>query len=476
MLTVMVVVLLPVEVRGGVSWSSPNLIDHFAGIDILPNAVQASNGTIWIAWQSGRYQGSTARYDVLYKTKTAGALSSTHNFTTSGMNAGPVLAQLTNGTIILFWSANPTGLSCSPQCNLYYERYNSLAQTWSTPVRLSSGLFNDSQSSAAVGPDGTLWLEWTRVVTNCSVTPCSVTKQLYYRTLKNDAWSPEIQLTTDSNWNSGGSVIVGRDSVVRVTWGKSPVGSGSQIYYKTFNGAWSPDKQIVTSTTFDEHPSIVQDRNGTFWVFWGRQIFYTLLDFHYELFDKYSVDNGSTWSSEAQITNMATTVDSKMPSAIQASGSSGTSLWIFYSTNYLFNDFDIWALMSSSIYPIHDVTVSSITASPGPGTTWTITVTVLDLGDYSETVIVSLSLYNSTSYSLGPSSGFVNLGASTSIVFTWNTAGVPSGIYGATATVSPVPGQSPGNQGHNSLQVGSLIQIIQVVVPSTGGGKAPVRF
>jgi hypothetical protein len=289
----------------------------------------------------------------------------------------------------------------------------------------------------------------------------------------NGVWSTEIQLTNDSNWNSGGSVIVGKDGVVRVTWGKSPVGSDSQIYYKTFNGGWSSEKKIVTSTVSDEHPSIVQDRNGTLWVFWGRQIFFSLLDFHYELFDKYSFDNGNTWSSEAQITNMPTSVDSKMPSAIQATGTAGTSLWVFYSTNYLLNDFNIWALMSSSIYPIHDVTVSSIAATPGSGTTWTITVTVLDLGDYSETVIVSLALYNSSSYSLGPLSGFVNLGASTSIVFTWNIAGVPGGLYGATATVAPVPGQSLGNQGHNSLQVAGLIQIVPVVVSSTGGGQAP---
>ena len=312
-------------------------------------------------------------------------------------------------------------------------------------------------------------------MTDCSVNPCSVTKQLYYRTLKNNIWSPEVQLTTDSNWNFYSTVVVGKDSVVRVVWSKSSSSSEfGQLYYKTYNGtAWSSETQIVSSSSSDENSSLIQDRNGTYWIFWARKFYYNSLNFQYILYNKFSLDNGITWSSENQMTNTAQTIDNKMPFAVQANSGSSKAIWLFYSSNLLFNVFDIYAIQSSYISPVHDVTISQISASPKTGSTGTISVTVVNLGDYAESVSVTVTFTNTTRYTVGPSTGSVPIGGSVNIVLSWSSSTISPGQYSAIATVAPVPGENVGNQGDNSLQMNGPITVIPApsLFGSVGGAR-----
>src|SRR6266487_4946965 len=94
--------------HASVSWSSPILVDTHSGLDMLSSALQASNGTLWIAWQSNRYGQTTGRFDVLYRTYTNGVWSSDHNLTSSSQNANPSLVQLANDTIGAFWGTKPS--------------------------------------------------------------------------------------------------------------------------------------------------------------------------------------------------------------------------------------------------------------------------------------------------------------------------------------------------------------------------------
>jgi hypothetical protein len=267
--------------------------------------------------------------------------------------------------------------------------------------------------------------------------------------------------------------MVGKDSLVRLAYSKTPAGTdANQIYYRTNSGAsWSSESQIVSSSTSDERASLAQDRNGTLWIFWGRKIVVSSLLFYYALYNKYSYDSGRTWSSDSQMTNTANTVDSKEPAAVQSSAVD-RAIWVFYNSN-LNVYWNTYALMSQQVYPVHDVDVSSVTASQGQGSTWTITVRVANLGDYTETVSVTMTMYDSMGYVFGPLSGSVVPGGSVNIVFVWDTTGFPSGSYGARASVAPVPGETLPNQADNTLQVGGLVQVV-TIVPPTGpvGGHA----
>jgi hypothetical protein len=471
----------PLTVEAGVTWSGPIPIEIFSGHAQSPSVLQAKDGLLWLAWADDRYANVSlgfTRYDILYKVLiSAGVWGATQNITGTGMNLSPSVTQLSNGTIAIFWASNPTGTSCSPACNLY-ERYITSVGAWSPPVRLSSGNFNDSSTSTVITRDGSLWLFWTREIATCIGTSCTVTRQIYYRTLKGNAWSPETPLTTDTNWNFASSELVGKDGVLRVVYSKgAPSQNFFQLYSRSYDGiTWSPEVHIVTSTNPDIRSSQVQDRNGTLWIFYQEAVPLSPLLDQQVIWYVYSTNNGQNWSAPAQLTHDSTTIpiDDLMPFAIQTTDK---SIWVYYISNLTNNGkyFDIYALQSSAIAPIHDVDLSSITASPGPGSSWTITVKVQNPGDFNETVNVSLILYDSTVYSFGPAQSFVLAAGATSIVFSWNTGSIPTGLYRARATVAPVPGESLPNQVDNALRTGVLIQVV-TVTPPTGPVGGHVSF
>jgi hypothetical protein len=452
-------------------WSSPIAVEQNLGIDVLPTALQASNGTMWLAWQTNRYRGDSF-YDIAIKTGSLGtngvSWSSPVRLTmNSGYNSGPALTQLANGTIMLFWSYK-TGSSY----NIYYSAYNSAS--WSSGFQVTSTTLNDTLASATVGHDGTLWLVWTRVNATCQI--CSPDQQLYYKTLKGNVWSSEVKLTSDSNQNYGSSVIVGKDSTIRVVWSKGLSSQNNyQVYYKTFDGTvWSSETRVVTSSTADLHPSLAQDRNGTLWIVWARDVVLSPTTFYYVMFSKNSVNNGASWSAETQMTNTATTVDSKMPVIVQSSNDK--SLWIFYITDPGPNE-DIWALRSSAIAPVHDVSLLSFSPIYSPSNVLqysggfktigqspflTLNVTIGDPGDFTEIVQVTLTIFNSTNYVVRPMAAVASPGGMTNLLFKWNTTGVRPALYGFIAAVSPIPGESLGNSGDDSLSGRNVFRILPI--------------
>jgi hypothetical protein len=345
--------------------------------------------------------------------------------------------------------------------------------SWSNPVQVTSTTLNDTQPSAAVGRDGTIWLVWTRVDSTC--TTCPAIKQLYYKTWKAGTWSPEVKLTNDSNQNYGSNVVIGKDGIVRVTWSKGAAGSTYQIFDKTYNGSvWSPDTQIISSSSTDEHPSMIQDRNGTLWIFWGRLIVVSTLIQYYELVGKYSYDLGNTWSQEIVLTNTANTIDSEMPSAVQ-SNTGVKPLWVFYSSDLNVPDLDIYALQSSGIYPVHDVVTSGMYAASSLGTSWeypgglksvsqsaivTITVAIANIGDYVESVMLTLSVTNTTVITVGTRTSLVGPGNIMNFYFYWNTTNITPARYGLSVSIAALPGETPGNMGDNNASASNVIHIL----------------
>jgi hypothetical protein len=422
---------------------------------------------MWLAWESDRNDLSNARFDIIYKTYTNGVWSNDSNLTTSGNNASPSLVQLVNGTILVFWVMKP-----ARSYEVFYKRL--IGNTWSSPVQVTTTTLNDTLNAAAVNNrDGSLWLVWTRVDSTCA---CAALKQLFYKTLKNGVWSSDIQLTNDNNQNYGANILISKDGIVRVAWSKGAAGSNYQLFYESYNGtsnSWSIASQIVSSASTDEHPSLIQDRNGTLWLFWSRLIVVSLLIQYYVLYGKYSYDLGMTWSSEIQLTNTSNTVDSQMPSAVQSTYGV-KPLWVFYSSNLNVPDYDIYALQSTGVYPVHDVKISRLSASNNLGTFWeysgglksvgqsaieTVTVTIANIGDYVENVNVTLSATNTTVIKIGTLQSLVGPGNTMNFYFYWNTTNVRAARYGFSASIAGV-GYTIGNMGDNSYGLTNQVWVL----------------
>jgi hypothetical protein len=471
-----IAVLQPLQVaHASASWSSPIEADSNSGLNSLPSALQATNGTLWVAWQSDVNSLTTGRMDIIYKTfnPTTLAWSSDQSLTTSGQNANPDVIQLANGTIGIFWVMRP-----AKSYEIFYTKFSTSG--WSTPIQITTTTLNDTQPSAAVDRSGNVWLVWTRVnSTNTSNPP---TEQLYYKVLKGGVWTnvPDIRLTTGSNQIWGSSVAVTKDGAVRVAYSNGTTTSTYQIYGVTYSGgSWSRNTQLVSSSSTDERPSLIQDRNGTLWLFWGRQIVSGSNEY-FELWDQYSYNVGATWSAQNQITSIPTPTGSKlwdsfMPSAVQTNY--GTRyIAIFYASNYNVPTYNIYWIESTGIYPVHDVVVSGLTATNNLATSWeytgglksigqsateTITVSVANIGDYVESVTVTLSVTNTTTIPIGSSSSQVSSGNTMKFFFYWNTTGVKSARYGLSVTITLPAGEwTIGNMPDGSYSQSNMVHII----------------
>lgn len=456
------------------SWTGPTDIDQHLGTDNLPAALQASNGTMWLAWQTYRY--TTGRPDIIYATLTNGILGPVTRFTSSFYNSAPALAQLTNGTIMLFWSQRQTSIF-----NLFYQRFtvNQFGVgAWSSSVRLTTPTaFNDTAPAATVGADGTLWLFFQRSNQTC-ITTCKETRQIYLKTLNGGSWSSETRITLDANWNALPSAVVTKDRVVRLVWDKGGQSAGpgiapsaQLIYYKTYNGAvWSSETQIVSNQTGYTYvrPSIIQDRNGTMWLFWARTTFTRPI---YVIFSQFSVDNSQTWSPQSQMT-FDVGSDSQQPAAVQANSSGDKSIHLFYSSDRITVDFDIWSLVSSPISPVHDLGLTFVSpsisilyaggmASIGQSSNTTVGVTVVNYGDFGEKVQTTVTVSNTTVISLGSQLQNVGVSASVSFIFSWNTTNAKPGRYSLSVSAISTNGtETLGNQGDNNVLVKNSIWLL----------------
>ncbi len=441
----------------GYSFQNPQLLENLSSLDSLPSAVQLSNGTIWVAWES-----YTTRTDAFYLTMASDGTSRSAIQSLTGpstsYNRAPSLSQLGNGTIILVWSANRTG-----SYNLYYKTFT--GRVWTMPVQLTSGSSDDNVPKTTVSLDGTLWVVWERdaISTLCPSLTC---RQVFYKTLNGNTWSGDSQLTFDQTLNALPNVMVAKDGSIWVSWSKW-ISSGSlyNIYYQTFNGVtWSGQIPLTTvniSTFGDTHPDLIQDRNGTIWLFFTRETKVTTGIFQDKLFYKFSGDGGLSWSADTQLTfggNSTNTIDDREPSTIQGRDH---SLWIFYSSDATgFGSlFDIYYIKTNPIWPVHDVAVTRIQPLPVSMFPWNVAavnVTVSDLGDLIENVQLTVQAVNKTTFTVGSGSTYLAGGTSKTFTFYWNASAASPGRYTIVASAPLVPGETIGAGMDNTLRYKTL--------------------
>ncbi len=449
----------------GYSFQTPQPLETVPGLDVLPSSLQATDGTLWVVWESFR----SGQPNIVARTNNGGVWSATFNVTTSLPNVDniqPSISQLQNGTIIIVWTSNPTGTY-----QLYYRTYT--AGIWRPPVQVTSGSFLGALPSTAVAPNGTLWLVWYRETPSAACIS-GLCRQVYYKTLTGNVWSGEIQLTTDATWNIDPDVMVAKDGRVLVTFTKWNTGGGGDwnVYYRTYSGTtWSGDILLTGVAEWDTTPDLSQDRNGTIWLFWAREMKLSGTIFQDKLWYKFSGNGGTTWSVDQQLTfggTTADTIDDREPSAVQAVDK---SLWVFYSSDLTDSgsDFNIHYIKTNPITPIHDVSIASIQYPPfqyrgglpsiGQPVVLKLNLTVANLGDFDETVQVVFRASNTTTYELAKT---VTLPAGTSQVFTLslNSTNMPLGRYSLSATVSQVPGENSHNIYDNARTVANAFRVL----------------
>lgn len=452
------------------SWQICGPITAVSGVNEQPSAVQASDGTLRLAWTHLTTTGaSSIDYAVRFANGTWQSPSSVTNL--GGQNEFPSIIQHSNGTIFVFWSYKAVGAN---HFQIYYRYLK--GTVWSTyrplPLNGTQTSLNDTLASTAVDRSGTLWLAWTRDNTTAAGTT-AVMRQLWYKTLGAAGWSTELNITSprDVNWNLQPSIASGKDGVMRIAYSRGQSPSFQINYVYRSSSGWSSPVPVSSSnsTANDQSPSLIQDRNGTFRVFWTRNTNPNLV-----IRTESSIDNGVHWGGETAINSACSACSSDRPSAVQSI--TDKNIWVFY-TNTSSTSTNIWALKTSSpIFPVHDVATVcfgycylSFAATkmyaggfPGPyagqSPIESVYITVRNFGDFIENVTLNLAVTNTTKY-LFTQALQVQNNTSATFAFNWNTTGVKPGRYGISANAT-IPGETVGNQADDNLLLKNQIWLI----------------
>ena len=242
----------------GLNWSNDTRLteDPFynESHDTNPSIMQASNGTIWVAWASKRF----GNYKLLYKTFNGSSWSSDiqlpTNATESDEDMDPSIMQASNGTIWVVWFSNRTG-----NLDLFYMTYNGSA--WSTENQLTNHQSVDKHPSIMQASNGTIWVVWSSFRTG--------DYELFYKTFNGTAWSSYTQLTYDSAFDEAPSIAQARDGTIWVVW--QYFDGQADVYYKIYDGlTWSSEMPLISTTqAHNRAPSIAQINDRKIWVVWS---------------------------------------------------------------------------------------------------------------------------------------------------------------------------------------------------------------
>ncbi|TET21050.1 hypothetical protein E3J74_00650 [Candidatus Bathyarchaeota archaeon] len=314
--TLLLLALLNVPYTSAVTWSSDERLTEALAFEGAPSIIQTSNNKIWIVWKKVVQSTSS----IFYTTSSdyGASWSPGKNITAFprlDTNVDPAIVQLSNGTIWAVWSAEKVppdfSLSASPsQLSIltggsdnstitiasinYFQGLVDLAVISIKPMTDSiNTTFTPPQVNVPPNSEANSTLTIDVAV---ETTPDNYT--LVVRGTSGSLWdSTTIEVEVTNSTSSSTSISDETTPLSPIFPMQSEV--NYEIYYKYShdNGTnWSSEYKLVENPADDLGPFILQTSNGTIWLVWSRDI----TAYNSEIF--YKTYNGSTWSNDTQLT------------------------------------------------------------------------------------------------------------------------------------------------------------------------------
>jgi hypothetical protein len=254
-----------------------------------PNGTANSTLTIYVATTAkpGNYTMSVIGSSGDKSHKVDIYLEITESTTTTSSDTSLSIEEETSTT-------SSSSSSLEEDYEVYYKVSHDNGATWSVDFQLTNNSVDDFSPSFTQLKNGTIMVVWQSTREGNT--------DIYYKTtIDGSSWSKEIRLTTHSGLDKGPSIMQAKDGKIWVVWASDRTGN-FDLFYKTYDGSvWSDAAQLTYSSDSDASPSILQTVDEIIWVFWSSYPTTTGTatgDIYY----KYSIDNGATWSDRVQFT------------------------------------------------------------------------------------------------------------------------------------------------------------------------------
>ncbi len=438
------------------------------------------NNTAWIFW-SAQNQSLTPTFDVYYRIVPVECLQNasfsclsifhpTHRLTAGpGNNQFSSATQTVDGKIWIFFASDRNSNATRHYSTVFYKIFD--GTSWSSGAsRLTQWNGTDVHPSAIGTSDGGLLVAWG------SDHNCVCLSNVWQQKYNGAGWLPPLQATSTGQ-DSEPSLSQAADGTIWLAYSEVMPSKNSDhdIFYKVINAGCSSnplsctpvDLSTINSTGAgdNEWPSIVAIKNGAtngaIVVVWAsdRNNPSTV---SYDLFMKYSLNNGSSWSTDIQLDNGSLPNDTE-PSTAQVGPGRVGIVWMSDITG------------SSNIFSmailVADVGVTAITPRQTVirrGLTITVNVTLTNTGWEQEMPQLRLTangtLINGNvigsaacvAVATGTAACRVPYSGATRASFAWNTTGL-RGHYVLTATEGNLTGDA--NTADNTLSTTVIVTI-----------------
>jgi len=232
----------------GATWSADRQLTTDPNDDYDPAVMQASDGTLWVVWHSWR----SGNDDLWYKTSSDGGASwsaDTRLTTDPNSDYSPAIMQTSDGTIWVVWYSYRSG-----NADIWYKTSSDGGATWSSDVQLTTASQDDYRPAIAQTSDGKVWVLWDSWRTDHPA--------IWYKTSTDGgaSWSPDIEFSTDTNWDYAPTIAQTTDGtiwVARMSWSWDE--GKFDIWYRTSSdggSTWSTDQRFTQFTGGDEDPGL----------------------------------------------------------------------------------------------------------------------------------------------------------------------------------------------------------------------------
>ena len=169
-----------------------------------------------------------------------------------------------------------------------------IGQSWSTLIRLTWNIDDSIFPSMTVGPGNRIDISWQEL-------PICGKGEIFHKSSLDagDTWSATHRLT----WNSGSSQVpfISSDSInrIHIVWHDDTPGNCEIFYRQTTDdgSTWTALQRLTWNADASIFPTITADQGTNVVIMWEE-----LPLGIYQIFSKYSTDNGVTWSVKKRLT------------------------------------------------------------------------------------------------------------------------------------------------------------------------------